>query len=393
VQVGVRLSIVSSKPALALEVSMVPSPAATGSIAYYTATIANQSLRAVDGVSLIYRVPRELQHSAAEAEPNSSACVNGVCTANEVAVFALGTLAAGTSQTVSIQSGLVASAAGNGSLITGPFALRATGVNPIHLNPTTPVNGAAAADLEFGVDFDPVVAGQSITYNLDVGQIGAASLANTQLTAYLPAGVSVTSASDGGTESTPGVVSWNLGAIAIAGSAHRSVTAMVNNALAPATLLKARAALTYDGGAELDARSAFVSSVIATPLPLSVSVEATPNPVTIGGRVLYTTTITNTSAGAVDGISLLLRVPTGLQFAATTHADPDSSACVNGSCTASEEAVWTLGSLAPGASRIVTVNPLFSGISGGSVVTTNSRLTAANLGATINLQKTVRTQN
>lgn len=387
------ISVVASKPPLAFEVSAVPSPAATGNLSYYTATIANQSLRAVDNVALIYRVPRELQHGAAEAQPDSSACGNWVCTVNEVATFDLGTLAAGTSQTVSIQSTLVPSAAGNGSLITGQFALRATGVHPIHLYPTVPVNGAAAADLEFGVDFDPVVAGQSLTYNLDVGQIGAASLANTQLTASLPAGVTVTSISDGGTESPPGTVSWNLGAIAIAGSTHRSVTATVGSALAPATLLKARATLTYDGGAELDASSAFVSSVIPAPLPLSVTVDATPNPVTIGGRALYTTTITNTSAGAVDGISLLLRVPTGLQFDATTHADPDSSACGNWVCTASEEAVWTIGSLAPGASQIVTVNPLFTGIPGGSVVTTNARLTAANLTATINLQKTVRTQN
>jgi uncharacterized repeat protein (TIGR01451 family) len=189
-------------------------------------------------------------------------------------------------------------------------------------------------------------------------------------------------------------VRWTLGSVAVAGAARRSVAVAVDDDLLPGTTLTARAVLTYDGGAELDAASEHSVTVVAEPLPLTMTISAAPDPATPGGRVLYTTTVENTSARAVDGLMLLFSVPRGLQFQYTTDADPDSSYCGNSICSEAEEATWNLGSLAPGGIQVVTVNPaIAASLTGGSLISATQQLTAANLGGTINVKRTVPAQN
>ena len=74
-------------------------------------------------------------------------------------------------------------------------------------------------------------------------------------------------------------------------------------------------------------------------------------------RDLYTATITNTAARAIDGVGLFLRVPVGLSFNSTNDADPDGTGCYFANCTAGSENTWTIGTLAANGSQMVTVNP------------------------------------
>jgi uncharacterized repeat protein (TIGR01451 family) len=388
------ISIVEEAPPLSLTVSTTSSPAIPSAFVRYTVTVANTSQRAVENIQLLERLPLgHLFYYSTHAEPDSSACGNYWCEGNEEATWDIGDLPAGTSQTVSILSQVEPAAAGDGTLLSSSFRVRAAGVNPIQAFELVPVDSAASAQLVLGTATDPILPGQTFTYDLDIGHVGAATLNGLKLRAVLPPGVSIDSISDGGDDSGS-EIEWDLGSLSVGGHAHRSVTVTASDGLIGGQVLPAAAYLTHEEGAELDASAEYAINVIEEPLPLSVVVDATPSPVAPGDRVLYTTTVTNDSERAVDGIKLMMRLPPGEQFYYSTHADPDSSSCGNYWCEGNEEAFWTIGTLPAGGLQTVTVDAeVVTTTLGGSLLVTAQRLTATNLGGTINLQTNVPTEN
>lgn len=388
------LSVVPEKPVLSLTVVEQNSPLTPTGALLYQVTVANTGLRAIDDVRLGLSVPPELSfYYSQDATPTSSACTNGTCSGGEQAVWSLASLPAGTSETFTVNGWAVANAAGDGTLVSTPFWLRAPGINPINALKTVPVYSKPAGQLVLGTAVSPVTPGQTFVYDLDVGQVGAAALNATSLTVQLPNEVSVGAISDGGTAAGK-VVTWDLGKVAVAAATHRTVEVTVGEGVVPGAALFARARLSYTGGAELDAQSELTVAVVAEPLPLSVKVEATPgDAAVIGASQLYKTTIKNQAARAVDDVSLSLRVP-GFSFYYTTDADPDSSACTNGTCSLGEQAFWTLASIKAGATSVITVNPTVTPtLTGGSLLVLRQRLTATELGGTIFLQKTLPTKS
>lgn len=388
------LSVIPEQPPLSLTVVEQNSPLTPTGQLLYQVTVANTGLRAIDNVSLGLLMPPELSfYYTQDATPASTGCGNGTCSGGEQAAWSLASLPAGTSETFTVNASAVANAAGDGTLVSTPFWLRAAGVNPLNRLETVPVYSKPAGQLVLGTAVSPVTPAQTFTYDLDVGQIGAAALNGTTLTVQLPAEVSVGAISNGGTNDG-GVVTWDLGKVDVAATAHRSVEVTVGADVVPGAALFARARLTYTGGAELDAESELTVAVVAEPLPLSVKVEATPaDAAVIGASQLYKTTIKNQAARAVDDVSLLLRVP-GFSYYYTTDADPDSSGCGNGTCSLGEIAVWSLASIKAGATSVVTVNPTVTPtLTGGSLLVFRQRLTATDLGGTIFLQKTLPTKS
>jgi hypothetical protein len=388
------IPIVGKAQPVSFTVNVASAPGTPDEGLLYNATVSNQSLRAVENLVVTLRNSDALSYVyTTNADPDSSYCGNGTCGANEEAHWTIPSLAAGTTQTITINPSVVAAAAGDGTLITQNFRLRGSGITPLNRFHVVPVDSAPGAEVVIGTAAEPLVPGQSFTYDLHVGHIGPATLNDSVLTLELPDGVSVDSVSDGGAESQ-GAISWDLGAVSVGSSAYRSVTVTLDEDASPGAVLEASAVLRYEGGAEIDAAAEHAASVVAAPLPLTVTVEATPDPVLLGERLFYTTTIENTSERAVDGIVLLLRVPKGASFVYTTDADPDSSYCGNGTCGGGEEAVWEIGTLPAGGLQTVTTNVLIAAsLVGGGLVSTTQRVTAVNLGGTINLQTTVPTSN
>lgn len=386
------ISVIAKSSPLVLSVAPAADPVVPGAAAHYEVTIANTSLRAVDGVALWLHVPPELSFSYAGAvEPDSTACGNYVCTGQELPSWALGTLEAGTSQTVSIDAETLTGQAGDGTLVTTPFEVRAVGITPLHGFTTIAVHPKPSAELMLGAQVGPVSPGQTFTYDVDVGQVGAGSLQKTTASLALPAGVTLESASNQGTQKD-GVVSWDLGSVAVGATAHRTATVTVNDDIAPGTLLEARAKLLFDKGQELDAVSEHTVTVVSEPLPLSVTISATPSPIVLGGTVSYTTTIKNNAARAIDGVELMLRVPSGHSYSYSSGADPDSSACGNYVCSGGEESSWNIGTIAAGATKTVSISPTAATtLVGGSLSTFRQRLTAVDLGGTLLTQVTLPT--
>ena len=164
----------------------------------------------------------------------------------------------------------------------------------------------------------------------------------------------------------------------------------------PGDILNAVAELRHAGGLEVDLRAEKAVTVVDNTFPLMVAYSATPNPVVAGQRVEYSMTVTNGSAAPVSGVTVLYRVPVGIEFLGVQDADPNAGGCGvnNNLCTAGEEASWSLGTLAAGASTTIQVNALVvAGTAAGTLLRTPVAVTATGLGDTISVEATVVVDN
>jgi len=277
-----------------------------------------------------------------------------------------------------------------------PVRVSATGLGgAINLLKAIPVFNTPAADLALSASTDPVIANETFTYNLDVGNVSAGTLTTSQLRASLPAGVTVAVISGAGTEVSAGEIVWNIGSLAAGASQHREVSVIADSSVA-GDVLKLRAELSHDGGLELDNAADFAVSVATNASRLSLQIAATPDPVvspaTLNGSLVYTITVTNDYALPVDSVEVMFRAPAEITF---TNSDtiPSASGCGFG-CTAGVEAVFNLGTMAAGASQVITINAaVLPGFSSGTLISVPVRITATGLPDTINLQHTTVIQN
>jgi uncharacterized repeat protein (TIGR01451 family) len=387
--------VIAAAPYLNLAVAAVPGPVVPGARLGYTATVTNTSTRSIDGVGLLLRGPTGLQfYYTTDAAPDVSSGWNtsGNLVAGSEGYWSLGTIASGDSRTVFIDEQVLANVVGNGNLIRADFQTWATGIDVIDDVRTVQVYDSPGAQLALGATANPVTNAQAFSYTVDVGQIGTTALANAQLKLWLPPHLAVNAINGGGAQDASGAVVWSIGSIGVGANGHYTVAVTGDGTAIPGTILYARTALTYDGGAEVDALTDYAIPVVAAAQGVTMTVTASPNPAVPGNRLLYTATITNTTARSVDSVTLLLLVPVGLQFHYTADVDPDTSSGWNtsGLFTAGSEAYWSLGTLAAGATQIVTINAqVLTSLLGGSLIPTQFWLSAGGQDAPVLVPVTV----
>ena len=326
---------------------------------------------------------------AEDTQPNVIlGCVLRCAAGNEV-VWNLGTMDSGESHTITVNA-LVDVDVSSGELITIPVQVSAAslGGSIDQLN-TIAVYNLPSAELVLSASTDPVTANETFTYRLDIGNVTENSLSTLQLRASLPSEVIVIGVSDSGMEMTPNEVVWDISNLIAGASLHREITVMANSAIT-GDILKAHAELSYDGGLSVDNRSDQVVTVVATELPLKLDISTSASPVATGEHLLYTMTVSNASLQPVNNARVLLRVPDELTFNRTEDAQPNVSPGCDTTCIAGNEANWSLGTLAVGESRTISVNALVDAtLFNGDLIAAPVRLTATDLGDTIDRVVTV----
>ena len=379
----------------------VSDPAVAGEKVLYTITVGNVTTLPIDDVEVLIPIPSELQfRESSDVEPDISCGAggsDGFCNSTLWdAWWDLGTLASGESRTIAVNA-LVDAATLNGVAITLPVTFSATGISNVQVDKVVEVFNSPSADLALSASTDPVVAGETFTYQLDIGNTSAGALTSTELRAFFPADVMVNSISDGGVEVNPGEVVWNEGSLGVGASLHREVTVTAGAGLIAGQILEATAQLTHDGGLAVDNTAEHALTVVANALPLEVDISISANPVVSGEKVLYTLTVSNTSQLPVDGVNVLLRTPPGLSFRESSDVEPDISCGAGGSdgvCDSTLwEAWWSLGTLVAGESRTITINAEVASVLSGNLINTPVRITATDLGDTVDLLNTVGVYN
>ena len=96
-------------------------------------------------------------------------------------------------------------------------------------------------------------------------------------------------------------------------------------------------------------------TVVNESSPLTVSLDASPDPVQPGETIMWTVTVANRGPGALEGVQVTALVPDWLY----SWFNPSSGLSVGGSCPGNcdigETASWTVGSLGAG-QRILTMS-------------------------------------
>jgi hypothetical protein len=384
------VTVAASDSPLTLDIGTSVDPARAGGRVLYTITVGNHSPLPVDDIWVLLRTPEELTfHSSAHASPNTYSGCGSYCVSTNEAYWSLGTLAAGETQTITVDAGVLTGFA-DGTLITAPIQVTATQVpdtmDRIHVIRMD----APSADLVLSASTDPVVPGQTFDFIVDIGNVSSANLTNADLSLHLPDGVSVNSASGGGT-SVGNVINWNLGSVGVTQALRRTVSVTADASLAPGSVISATAELRYAGGMEVDNEAQHAVTVAASDSPLTLDIGTSVDPARAGGRVLYTITVGNHSPLPVDDIWVLLRTPEELRFHSSAHASPNTYSGCGSYCVSTNEAYWSLGTLAAGQTQIITVDAeVLTGFVAGTLIVAPIQVTAAQLTDTIDRFNVVR---
>ncbi|CAM2005021.1 CARDB domain-containing protein [Acanthopleuribacter pedis] len=200
------------------------------------------------------------------------------------------------------------------------------------------------------VDDSSVTEGQTLTYTITVSNVGEGDATNVQLTDNLPNGVTRTATAANASQGsfTEGSGLWNIGSIAAGNSATLGLEVTVDagaSALSqPITNTTSNLSLNEtDANGSNDVGSVGIT-VASNQLDLAVTKSVDDSTVEEGQSITFTVTVTNNGPLQATGVSLNDTLPAGLTLGATV---PSQGSFGGG--------VWTIGTLANGASATLTM--------------------------------------
>jgi uncharacterized repeat protein (TIGR01451 family) len=300
----------------------------------YTLTISNLStLTTATGVTVTDRLPANTTFVSASNGGTFNA-VTGVVTWN------LGSLAPGGVTSVTVTVTVDSSPPGSTVFNTASVSGQGPDLNPTN-NTATDTDTVVAPDLTIAkTDGQTTVsAGQMLTYNLTVSNIGTSDATGVIVTDTLPTNTTFDSASLGGMESG-GVVTWTVGTLAPGGTATVTVTVTVNPSPGPTVVNSAAA---HDNENPTDITAIDIDTVGTSPL-LTLTKDDGLTTVKAGAQLTYTLTVSNIGTADATGVTVTDPLP-----ANTTFVDAPGGTLANGIVT------WSIGTLAAGASQPLTL--------------------------------------
>jgi uncharacterized repeat protein (TIGR01451 family) len=324
-------------------------PVTAGTTLVYTLSIANNSLLS-DGQNVTVTDSMPANVTVIGTNPLTSS------QSGQQLVWDLGTLASSTGQTILITVTVDSAFSGtltNTAVVTSTTFDATPGNNTV--SETTAVKTVADLLIAKTGSPDPVMAGQPLTYTLTVTNNGPSAAAGLVITDTLPAGVNFSSTSPGCTESG-GAVTCTLASLVAGASTPLMITVDVD----PAT-------------AGILTNTAVVTSTTADPIPINNTATETTTVIPLadlavaktvdlplpseGMTVTYVITVTNNGPHQATGVVMRDNLPGGV-----TYASDSGGGAYNNST-----GLWTVGALANGSSRSLTLSGT---VNSGSVNTT-----------------------
>jgi uncharacterized repeat protein (TIGR01451 family) len=335
---------------------------AEGDTVTFQIEITNNGAAQATNVSLVDQLPAGITFSGSTVSQGIYDATTGMWT--------IGTLADGGTATIML-SGTVDVGAG-GQTITN-ITTAASGDQP---DPST-----AGDDLEEAVvveneanlvtvktlvsgDSTPAI-GDTVTFQIEVTNNGAAQATNVSLTDQLPAGLTYVSDTAAGGAYDPATGLWTIGTLNSGDTATITISATVDASQAGMMITNVTTAATGDQSDP---------STVGDDLEEAVNVDEQANLVTVktlassdstpaeGDTVTFDITVTNDGPNDATNVSLTDLLPAGL-----------TATAANGGITQgsydSATGLWTIGSLANGATATLTLEGTVDVGSGGATIT------------------------
>src|SRR5205823_3459104 len=176
---------------------------------------------------------------------------------------------------------------------------------------TTGVNTAADLSITKSDSPDPVLAGNDLTYTIQVTNAGPSFARNVSISDAVPAGTSFVSADNGGTN-TAGTVTWNLGDLGLASTTVHLTVHVDPSRLADLSNTASVSSTTADPNPGQE--SATELTTVHTQADVQVSKSALPDPGTAGTDETFTLTVHNGGPSASAGYTLSDPLPAQTSF-------------------------------------------------------------------------------
>ena len=219
----------------------------------------------------------------------------------------------------------------------------------------------ASADLSLSMVASPsaagAVPGTTLGYVLTFGNPSTSASPALMLSVPLPGGVTLVSASEGGTL-VDGAVQWGLGALASGAAGQRQLLLSIDETVTAGSLLRLAADLRTVVGGQSLARSTVAVPVLDSP-GLQVALSANPDPVRPGERVQYALSAIN-GYSTTEYLYLYAQVPEHATVAASDISA--GGGCGASSCQAGQTISWTVGYTGSGQSVIAQFTALVDSV-------------------------------
>ena len=319
-------------------------PVVAGQPLTYTVTVTNNGPAAATGVTLVDTLPSGATYQSDTPSQGTSSEAGGVVTAT------LGNLGIGASATVTILVNVDSStttALSNQAQVTGNETDLVAGNNTV--TEPTQVNSEIDLQITKSDSVDPTVAGQQLTYTLNVTNNGPSDATGVVVTDTLPTGVAFNTAtpSQGSSSHAAGVVTASLGAMVSGASA--TVTIVVDVPASATGTLTNNASVTAN---ETETNATNNSDSEATALTSEVDLVVTKtdsvDPATAGLPLTYTMIVTNNGPSDATSVVATDTLPTDFAFTS-------GSATLGTVSHTSGVATATIGTLTPGQSETITI--------------------------------------
>jgi uncharacterized repeat protein (TIGR01451 family) len=237
---------------------------------------------------------------------------------------------------------------------------------PVHASVTNPVITTDVGVFKTVNNSTPW-AGSNIVYTIVATNNGPGNATGLQITDRITNGITYVSHGTAAGTYTAASGLWNLGALALGGSARLTITASVNAGTA-GTSITNTATITAMDQADTNPTNN-TSSVIITIVGADIGVvksvdESAPF---VGNQVTYTMVASNNGPSAATGVALTDQLPAGVTYVSNAVSQGSYN---NGS------GVWTLGALPVGGNATLWLFALVNTNTSGWVITNRITITA-----------------
>jgi uncharacterized repeat protein (TIGR01451 family) len=310
----------------------------------YTIVVTNNGPSQATNVNLTDALPATLTYGSHTVSQGT-----GTITGQNFSA-ALGTLAPGASATVTIVAAVAGTATGT---ISNTASVTATQTDSNNANNSATDTTTATPQIDLQITKtdtpDPVIAGNQLTYTIQVTNAGPSTATGVTVTDVLPGTVTFVSGTStvGTVSNSSGTVTGTIGTLASGASA--TVTLVVNVAPTARGTISNTATVT---GTQTDTNSANNSATTTSTangnIDLTIAKVDSADPVIAGNTLTYTVTVTNNGPSTATNVVVTDVLPSSLTFGSATASQGTVSNNA-GTVTAN------VGTLAPGATATITI--------------------------------------
>ncbi|MDQ8043621.1 MAG: CARDB domain-containing protein, partial [Patulibacter sp.] len=329
---------------LRLTETVSPASANPGSDVTYTFTVTNDGPGTATGVDLTDTIP-------AGATLVSVTPPAGVtCGTGNPFHCAVGTLPSGGSATFTVV--LRPSTSNAGSAMSNPVSASSTSYDPTPGNnadfASTQVNPTAELSAAASVDHTTAAVGDTLNYLLTVTNNGPSPATNGALLVHLPAGATILSVTpSAGTCDSASPRNCSLGSIGVGSSATVNVKLRVESANAGSTISVSGDASATEFDQNPSNNTAVATSSAGDAADLAITKTSDHPTANVGDTVTWTLTARNNGPQTALGTTVGDAIPAGVTITSATSTV--------GSCTVGSAITCSVGSLANGASAVITI--------------------------------------